>query len=350
MRRSYGRRVIATLAAAGVAIGFASNAEARGSSRSSDGTRTRTVNRVSQDADSFVGLFQRAASNTGFNFQGNLTAQGNALGQDSDSNANGGDADASTGSGGGLGSSGGGTSVTADAAAAAAEAIAEAIATGGAGGDALAENVAEQANEAESTNALVTGDAESINESSVEVEQSQALSIENSITQNIEAALASATAGGATATLPVFPDSVEATIINNVEQDADSHVIVHQDAASNTGGNVQGNVTVQGNIAVQDSDADANGGDADAYTGGSSTVEADGVAVAAASSETVADALGGDGGDAEAVNDAVQENTSDSGNVMSTGDATSENSSEVSVSQDAEAEITSEVTQDIAAG
>ena len=342
MLRKNGRRVLATLAAAGVVLGFATDAEARG--RSSDGPRSRVVNRVDQDSDSAVGIFQRARTNTGYNTQGNFTGQGNLLSQDSDSNANGGDADAATG----LFSFG--SSVTADAAAAAAEAIDEAIATGGDGGDAAAENVAEQANEAESTNAMVTGDAESTNEANVEVEQAQELTIENSIVQNIEAAVASATAGGATASLPIFPDNVSATIINNVEQDADAVVIVAQGADSNTGGNEQENVTLQLNALEQESDADANGGDADAYTGSGGTVEADGVVVAAASSETVADALGGDGGDAEAVNDASQENVSDSGNVMSTGDATSENSSEVSVSQDLAADIVNEVEQELAGG
>ena len=336
MRRKYGRKVIATLAAVGVTVGFASNAEAGRSSNRVDGSRSRVTSRVDQDSDSVVGLFQRARTNTGYNFQGNITGQGNLLSQDSDSNANGGDADAATG---------GGSTVTADAIAAAAEAIDEAIATGGEGGDATADNAAEQANEAEATNAMVTGDAESTNEANVEVEQSQELTIENSIVQNIEAALATATAGGATATLPIFPDSVSATIINNVEQDADSAVIVAQSADSNTGGNAQENVTLQGNLLEQDADADANGGDADAYTSGGTTVDADGVAVAAASAETVADALGGDGGDAEATNEAEQSNSSDSGNVMSTGDATSENTGDVSVGQEQSAEITSEVEQ-----
>ena len=127
-------------------------------------------------------------------------------------------------------------------------------------------------------------------------------------------------------------------------------VIVAQGADSNTGGNEQENVTLQGNLLKQDADADANGGDADAYTGGGGEVEADGVVVAAASVETVADALGGDGGEAVAVNDAEQDNSSESSNEMVTGDATSENSADVSVGQDQSAEITNEVEQELAGG
>ena len=55
------------------------------------------INQVDQDSDSIVGVFQRARSNTGYNFQGNLTGQVNAASQDADSNANGGDADAADG-------------------------------------------------------------------------------------------------------------------------------------------------------------------------------------------------------------------------------------------------------------
>ena len=336
MQRNLGRKVIATLAAVGVTVGFASTADAgRSHTRA---PRLRIINNAEQDADSVVGIFQRGRSNTGYNFQGNLTGQINAASQDADSNANGGDADAGTGS---LLSSG--PSATADAAAAAAETVTEAIATGGEGGTAEGTNDATQENEATSENAMETGDAESTNEATVEVEQSQDVEITNSIIQDIEAAVATATAGGATASLPVFPDSVSATIINNVDQDADAEVIVAQGADSNTGGNVQGNVTLQGNLLGQEADADANGGDADAYTGGSGTADADGVVVAAASVETVADALGGDGGEATAENTAEQSNSSESSNELVTGDATSENSADVSVGQEQTNDSTNEI-------
>lgn len=335
MHRHIGRRVLALMAATGVVVAAGSTAEAGNRVHRVSPTRGRVINHVDQDSDTFVGVFQRASTNTGYNFQGNLTGQGNVLSQDADADANGGDADAGTG--------GSGPSSTADAAAAAAETVNDAIATGGDGGEAAGVNEAEQANEAESSNALSTGDAESTNEADVAVDQTQELTITNSIVQNIEAALASATAGGATATLPVFPDNVQATIVNNVEQDADAEVIVAQEADSNTGGNVQGNVTLQFNAAEQDADADANGGDADAYTGHGGSSDADGTVVAAASTEVTADALAGDGGDAEAVNVAEQSNESDSSNAMATGDATSENSADVEVSQDLSAEIESEL-------
>ena len=200
MQRHYGRKVLAVLAAAGVAVGFAGNAEAGRSSHRTP--RLRIINNAEQDTDSFVGVFQQASSNTGYNFQGNLTGQGNLLSQDADADANGGDAFART--------SRRAPTATADAAAAAAEVVTEAIATGGDGGEAAGLNEAAQENEATLENALETGDAESTNESSVEVEQTQDVDITNSIVQNIEAAVATATAGGATASLPVFPDSVSA--------------------------------------------------------------------------------------------------------------------------------------------
>ena len=332
------RAIIAVLATAGVVVaGAADTASAQrgNNSRAPRTPRHRVINNVEQESEVFLDVFQGAGSNTGYNSQDNFTGQVNAASQDSDSNANGGDADAGTG--------GGDNSADADAAAAAAEVVVEAIATGGEGGEAEAVNEAGQENEAESSNAMVTGDAESTNEVGIEVEQGQEVVLTNSIIQNIEAAVASATAGGATATLPVFPDSVSATIINNVEQDADAEIEVTQLADSNTGGNEQENTTLQGNFLEQDADADANGGDADAYTGGENEAEAEGTLVAAASVEVVADALGGDGGEAVAENVAEQSNSSDSSNAMSTGDATSENSSDISVGQDQVVDSLSEI-------
>ena len=104
----------------------------------------------------------------------------------------------------------------------------------------------------------------------------------------------------------------------------DQYVIVDvdilQQAASNTGLNEQINAVLQGNDTVQDADASADSGDADAVTDG--TLE-----------EAVADALAGFGGDAASTNDATSTNDSTGDNSLTTGAAAASNTLSGSVTQ-----------------
>ncbi len=144
--------------------------------------------------------------------------------------------------------------------AAAATAIADAISTGGDGGTADATNDNEGSNDATSDNTITAGAASATNSLTGAVSQTQDNTSSNTATATGGAATSASSAGGATAASSI-PTGAHADANQAVVQVAAAIVTVNQGAYSNSGGNLAGNITLQGNIAWQESDADANGGD-----------------------------------------------------------------------------------------